>query len=529
VLNFSRLKISLVSLTVLLFFYIFLGNFFTSDKYKFFLEKKVNLGLDLQGGSYLLLEVDINPLVAKKIDDKATELKKQLKNSNINYKNFNISAEKISFEIQDSKFKDGAVNIINDLNGKKSFFNPMGSKTTENYNKEIFYKVEKDTFVIQFTPEFIKHVKQDAINQSLEVVRKRIDQLGTKEPNIVQKGENRILVELPGLTDPSHFKNILGKTAQLNFRFVRSQNNSSTDNSGYEKYKYKSIGSTLEVEKKIILTGENLKDAQPGYDNNTNGTVVSFKLDGVGAAKFAAATKENVGRSLAIILDNEILSAPVIREPILTGSGQISGSFTVEEANQLSILLRSGALPAPMKIVEERTVGSDLGEDSVKYGVISFISGFLLVALYIIYEYKIFGVFADICLLLNVIILAAVLSLFGSTLTLPGIAGIVLTTGMSVDTNVIIYERLREEFKIEKSMIIATDAAYRRSLLTIIDTHLTTLIAGIILFYLGSGPVRGFALTLIIGLVSSFFTAFTVSRLMVGKYVLANKDSELKI
>ena len=527
-LNFSRLKISLVFISVIFFFYIFLGNFFHSDKYKFFLEKKVNLGLDLQGGSYLLLEVDINPLVAKKIDDKANELKKQLKNSNINYKNFNISAEKISFEIQDSKFKDGTINIINDLNGKKSFFNPLGSRNTENYNKEIFYKIDKDNFVIQFTPEFIKHVKQDAINQSLEVVRKRIDQLGTKEPNILQKGESRILVELPGLTDPSHFKNILGKTAQLNFKFVKSQN-SSSDNSGYEKYKYKSVGSILEVEKKIILTGENLKDAQPGYDNHTNGTVVNFKLDGAGAAKFAAATKENVGRSLAIILDNEILSAPVIREPILTGSGQISGSFTVEEANQLSILLRSGALPAPMKIVEERTVGSDLGEDSVKYGVISFISGFLLVALYIIYEYKIFGVFADICLLLNVVILAAVLSLFGSTLTLPGIAGIVLTTGMSVDTNVIIYERLREEFRIEKSMIIATDTAYRRSLLTIIDTHLTTLIAGIILFYLGSGPVRGFALTLIIGLISSFFTAFTVSRLMVGKYVLGNKNSELKI
>ena len=527
-LNFSRLKIILVFITVLFFFYIFLGNFFTSDKYKIFLEKKVNLGLDLQGGSYLLLEVDINPLVSKKIDDKATELKKQFKILNINYKNFNISADRISFEILDSKFKEGVTNIINNLNGKKNFFNPAGSNTG-NYNKEISYKIEKDTFVIQFTTEFIKHVKQDAINQSLEIVRKRIDQLGTKEPNIVQKGENRILVELPGLTDPSHFKNILGKTAQLNFRFVKSQNSSSTENSGYEKFKYKAIGSTLEVEKKIILTGENLKDAQPGYDNNTNGTIVSFKLDGVGAGKFAAATKENVGRSLAIILDNEILSAPVIREPILTGSGQISGSFTVEEANQLSILLRSGALPAPMKIVEERTVGSDLGEDSVKYGVISFISGFLLVALYIIYEYKIFGVFANICLLLNVVILAAVLSLFGSTLTLPGIAGIVLTTGMSVDTNVIIYERLREEFRIEKSMIIAADTAYKRSLLTIIDTHLTTLIAGIILFYLGSGPVRGFALTLIIGLISSFFTAFTVSRLMVGKYILANKNSELKI
>ncbi|MEY4342972.1 MAG: hypothetical protein RL736_768 [Pseudomonadota bacterium] len=527
-LNFSRLKISLVFFTVFFFFYIFLGNFFTSDKYKFFLDKKVNLGLDLQGGSYLLLEVDINPLVAKKIDDKANELKKQLKNSNINYKNFNISSDKISFEIQDSKNKESTVNIINDLNGKKSFFNPI-SRGTENVNKEIFYKLEKDAFVIQFTAEFVKHVKQDAINQSLEVVRKRIDQLGTKEPNILQKGDNRILVELPGLTDPSHFKNILGKTAQLNFKFLKSQTGSSPDNAGYEKYKYKSNGSIVEVEKKVILTGENLKDAQPGFDTQSNASVVNFKLDGVGASKFAVATKENVGRPLAIILDNEILSAPVIREPILTGSGQISGNFTVEEANQLSILLRSGALPAPMKIVEERTVGSDLGEDSVKYGVISFISGFLLVAIYIIYEYRIFGVFADICLLLNVVILAAVLTLFGSTLTLPGIAGIVLTTGMSVDTNVIIYERLREEYKIEKSMIIATDAAYRRSLLTIIDTHLTTLIAGIILFYLGSGPVRGFALTLIIGLVSSFFTAFTVSRLMVGKYVLANKDSELKI
>jgi len=528
VLNFSRLKISLVSITVLFFFYIFLGNFFSSDKYKFFLDKKVNLGLDLQGGSYLLLEVDINPLVAKKIDDKANELKKNLKNSNIIYKNFNVTDQKIYFEIQDFKLKESTINIINDLNGKKSFFNPVGSSST-NFNKEIFYKIEKESFVIQFTPEFVKHVKQDAINQSLEIVRKRIDQLGTKEPNILQKGENRILVELPGLTDPSHFKNILGKTAQLTFKFARSQKSLSADNSGYEKYKYKSIGSTLEVEKRIILTGENLKDAQPGYDNQNNGIVVNFKLDGVGAAKFATATKENVGRSLAIILDNEILSAPVIREPILTGSGQISGNFTVEEANQLSILLRSGALPAPMKIVEERTVGSDLGEDSVKYGVISFISGFLLVALYIIYEYRIFGLFADLCLLLNVVILAAVLSLFGSTLTLPGIAGIVLTTGMSVDTNVIIYERLREEFKIEKSMIIATDAAYKRSLLTIIDTHLTTLIAGIILFYLGSGPVRGFALTLIIGLISSFFTAFTVSRLMVGKYVLANKNNEIKI
>lgn len=272
-----------------------------------------------------------------------------------------------------------------------------------------------------------------------------------------------------------------------------------------------------------------MTDAQPGFDNQSNNSIVSFKLDRVGSNKFAVATKENVGRPFAIILDNEVISAPVIREPILSGSGQISGNFTVEEANQLAILLRSGALPAPMKIIEERTVGSDLGADSIKYGIISFISGFLLVAIYIIYEYKFFGFFADLCLLLNVVILIAVLSLFGSTLTLPGIAGVVLTIGMSVDTNVIIYERAREELKVEKSFIYAFDSAYKRSLLTIIDTHLTTLLTGFILFYLGSGPVKGFALTLIIGLISSFFTAFTVSRLMIGKYILSNKNKIIKI
>jgi protein-export membrane protein SecD len=256
---------------------------------------------------------------------------------------------------------------------------------------------------------------------------------------------------------------------------------------------------------------------------------VSFKFDNIGAKKFANATKDNVGRPLAIILDNEILSSPVIREPILTGSGQISGGFTVEEANQLAILLRAGALPAPMKIIEERTVGADLGKDSIRYGIISFIAGFLLVFIYMVYAYKLFGIFANISLLLNIVILISVLSIFGSTLTLPGIAGIVLTVGMAIDTNVIIYERVKEELKIEKSNIIAFDIAYKKSLLTIIDSNLTTLIAGIILFYLGSGPVKGFAVTLCVGLITSFFTAFTVSRLMVSKYLMNNKYKIINI
>ena len=526
-LNFSRLKIGFILSSIVIFFYIFLGNFNFANKTNLFLDKKVNLGLDLQGGSYLLLEIDINPLINKKLEEKAIDLKKIFNEKKLDFKNLSILNNKITFDLKNPAQKDTAINAINETNNKENFFSKI-KKNTENTNKDFFYRIEKDIFILQFTEEYIKHLKKDAINQSVEIVRKRVDQLGTKEPTIQQKGDSRILVELPGLSDPSTFKNILGKTAQLNFKFLKTSN-SSGDNIGFEKIKSKSDGSFIEVEKKLIVSGENLTDAQPGFDRQTNQSIVSFKFDNAGAKKFANATKDNVGRPLAIILDNEILSSPVIREPILTGSGQISGGFTVEEANQLAVLLRAGALPAPMKIIEERTVGADLGKDSIRYGIISFIAGFLLVFVYIVYAYKLFGFFANISLLLNIVILISVLSLFGSTLTLPGIAGIVLTVGMAIDTNVIIYERAKEELKIEKSNIIAFDIAYRKSLLTIIDSNLTTLIAGIILFYLGSGPVKGFAVTLCVGLITSFFTAFTISRLMVSKYLMANKDKIINI
>ena len=526
-LNFSRLKIGFILSSIVIFFYIFLGNFNFANKTNLFLDKKVNLGLDLQGGSYLLLEIDINPLINKKLEEKAIDLKKNFNEKKLDFKNLSILNNKITFDLKNPAQKDTAINAINETNNKENFFSKI-KKNTENTNKDFFYRIEKDIFILQFTEEYIKHLKKDAINQSVEIVRKRVDQLGTKEPTIQQKGDSRILVELPGLSDPSTFKNILGKTAQLNFKFLKTSN-SSGDNLGFEKIKSKSDGSFIEVEKKLIVSGENLTDAQPGFDRQTNQSIVSFKFDNAGAKKFANATKDNVGRPLAIILDNEILSSPVIREPILTGSGQISGGFTVEEANQLAVLLRAGALPAPMKIIEERTVGADLGKDSIRYGIISFIAGFLLVFVYIVYAYKLFGLFANISLLLNIVILISVLSLFGSTLTLPGIAGIVLTVGMAIDTNVIIYERAKEELKIEKSNIIAFDIAYRKSLLTIIDSNLTTLIAGIILFYLGSGPVKGFAVTLCVGLITSFFTAFTISRLMVSKYLMANKDKIINI
>jgi len=412
VLNFSRFKIGFILTSLLIFFYIFIGNFNFTNKYKIFLDKKVNLGLDLQGGSYLLLEIDINPLLIKKTQEKYNDIKKIFDEKKFDYKNLTFSNNKIQFELKNLSQKDDAINLINRSGRENIFLN----NNLENLKKDFVYKIERNLIILQFSDDYIKNLKKDTINQSIEIVRKRVDQLGTKEPSIQQKGDNRIIVELPGLSDPSNFKNILGKTAQLNFKFLKSSS-VDKDNIGFEKIK----------------------------------------------KKFANATKDNVGRPLAIILDNEILSSPVIREPILTGSGQISGGFTVEEANQLAVLLRAGALPAPMKIIEERTVGADLGEDSIRYGLISFIAGFLLVFIYMIYAYKLLGFFANISLLLNVVILISILTLFGSTLTLPGIAGIILTVGMAIDTNVIIFERAKEELKIEKSNIIAFDMAYKKS------------------------------------------------------------------
>lgn len=518
-LNFSKLKIFTIIIFLIFSTYIFLGNFNFFKKTNLFLDKNINLGLDLQGGSYLLLEIDIQPLKIKKLDDKAVEIRKILREENINYKNFNIAKEGISFEINDIKNKEQTIKLLEGSKTKSDFFDKI-TGSSQNEKKEIILKIQNLNFNINFSEDFERKIKKDAMSQSLEIVRKRIDQLGTKEPNIQQKGDIRIIVELPGLSDPSTFKNILGKTAQLSFKFLKS----SSDILGSEKIKSKIDGSILDVEKRLILSGENLIDAQPGYDQQNKQPIVSFKLDRVGANKFANATKDNVGRPLAIILDNEVISAPVIREPILTGSGQISGNFTTEEANQLAVLLRSGALPAPMKIVEERTVGPDLGEDSIRYGIISFVIGFLLVFIFMIYSYKIFGLFANIALFFNVVILLSLLSLLGATLTLPGIAGVILTVGMAIDANVIIYEKIKDEFKLEKNVIIAFDNAFKKSYLTIIDSNLTTLIAGIILFFLGSGPVKGFAVTLCLGIITSFFTAFTICRLIVSKFILTKKN-----
>ena len=516
-LYFSRLKVFSIISVIFIGIYFFLPNLTFFNNSKFFSEKRVNLGLDLQGGSYLLLEIDSNPLVEQRLQAKSLEVRRELRKNNIQYKNFSFSKNSLVFTF-DEKQKETLDKILNERSVNSNI--KTGGKEFE-----IIY--ENNIIKLIFTKENINLIKKNALDQSIEIVRNRIDELGTKEPNIVTRGLDRILVELPGLKDPSAIKKLLGKTAKLTLRFVA---NSSDENSlGVETLSSKSSGSQYSVEKRIIISGENLIDAQPGFDQLNNSSVVNFKLDNIGSRKFALASKENVGRYLAIVLDKDVVSSPVIREAIVTGSGQISGNFTTQEANELAILLRAGALPAPLNIIEERSVGPDLGKESIEKGILSLIIGFLLVMIYMIYNYRIFGVFSNVSLLTNLVLISGVLSIFGATLTLPGIAGIILTVGMAVDSNVLIYERVKEELKKEKNYLIAFDTAYKKVLTTILDSNVTTLIAAFVLYYMGSGPVKGFAITLGIGILSTFFTTYVLGRLLVAKYIKNNKETIIVI
>ena len=384
--------------------------------------------------------------------------------------------------------------------------------------------IEENLFILSFSDYGLVLLKNSTLDQAIEIVRRRVDELGTNEPNIVKRGNDRILVELPGLDDPARIKNLLGKTANLTFQFVSK---SSEESFGTQTLKYDEDDELEEiVSKRVILSGENLLDAKPSMNNETNETVVVFNLDRVGAKKFAKATSKGVGRQLAIVLDNKIISAPTISEAIVAGSGQISGDFTFQSATDLALLLRSGALPAPLNIIEERTVGPDLGKDSIKAGIISLIIGFILVILFMIYKYRIFGLVANIALIINLILLVGILTILEATLTLPGIAGIILTVGMAVDANVLIFERIKEETLREKNKIIAFDSGYTKSRTTILDANITTLIATIILFFMGSGPIKGFSITLGIGILTTLFTVYFIARLLTSVIVLRNKEKE---
>ena len=381
----------------------------------------------------------------------------------------------------------------------------------------------EDLVTITYTKFGLIEIKNSTLDQSLEIVRRRIDEVGTNEPTIIRRGNDRILIELPGLSDPNRIKNLLGKTANLTFRLV-----SETESDfGSELLYFEDSEQQLNISKRILLSGDNLITAKPSFDNQNNETTVNFSLDRVGSKKFARATTNNVGKRLAIILDNKIMSAPVIREPIVGGSGVITGDFTFQSATDLALLLRSGALPAPLSIIEERTVGPDLGEDSIKAGAISLMIGFLLVIIYMLYKYRQLGIIADLALIINLVLLIGILTILEATLTLPGIAGIILTVGMAVDANVLIFERIKEEMKIEKSTIHAFDMGYKRAQSAVLDANITTLISAVILFFLGSGPVKGFAVTLGIGILTTLFSAYFFARHLSSIYAMKNKDKQI--
>ena len=511
-LYFSKLRITLISLVSLLFIYIASSNFL--DPENSLISKRINLGLDLQGGSYLLLEIDNEPVEIQKLQNTTTIIRNFLKDKKIDFNDLRIENKTILFNV--SK---------NDTSLVETFFLDKESDINPYYiqykSHQFDVMIEDSKFILSLSKYGIIEIKTSSQDQALEIVRRRVDEVGTNEPNILKRGNNRILVELPGLDDPMRIKSLLGKTANLTFRFVTQNNN---DTFGTEMLQFEDGTSEAIVSKRIILNGENLLDAQPQMNNQTNETVVSFTLDRVGAKRFGKATSTGVGKQLAIVLDGKIVSAPVIRDTIASGNGQISGNFTFQSATDLALLLRSGALPAPLNIIEERTVGPDLGQDSIEAGVIALILGFLLVIFFMFFKYKIFGLIANITLLINLFFLVGILTLFEATLTLPGIAGIILTVGMAVDANVLIFERIKEECKKEKNNIIAFDTGYVKSKTAIIDANITTLIAAVILFFMGSGPVKGFSVTLAVGIFTTLFSVYFIARMLTGLYVVRNKD-----
>ncbi len=513
-LNFSKTKIILIYLLLaVLIFFASLN--IASDKNKF-INKNINLGLDLQGGSYLLLEIDTDPLIEEKTQNKVLPIKKLLKENEINYQDFNIVDKKITFNLPDNNFKKFE-NLFFSKNDNQ--LNPYIAK----YNSFELDLVEKNnTLEVSFSKYGILTINNAALNQSIEIVRRRIDDVGTKEPTILQRGDKRILVELPGLKDPERIKELIGKTAQLHFRLVADDTNEFGNDEIVSE-----AGENLIISKKIIVSGDNLVDAQPRLDNQSNEPSVSFSLDRLGAQKFGKATTDNVGKRIAIVLDDKVISSPSVREPIPGGKGNISGNFTFQEATDLALLLRSGALPTPLNIVEERTVGPDLGEDSIKSGSISLLVGFLLVIFFMIFKYRLFGIVANISLVSNLLMLIGVLTLLEATLTLPGIAGIILTVGMAVDANVLIFERIKEELKTEKAIIHAFDIGYNKAKITVLDANITTLIATIILFIFGSGPIKGFAVTLGIGILTTLFSAYFIARHITSVIVLNKKEVKI--
>lgn len=509
---FSKLKIFIISSLCLLAIYFSLPTFLLNNEIanknsqlkSIIPNNKVNLGLDLQGGSQLLLEID----VASYISDQVEILKDETKNV------FYEESIRTLVEKVDNKIVFNITNEDEKQNAKKLI---------RKLSKQVEISEDNGQFQVYFSDGELKNIKQNLIKQSIEIVRRRIDENGTKEPTIIAQGDKRILLQVPGVQNSQELKEVLGKTAKMTFHLASNESSSTFDSIQV----FDNSGNSFLLNKEVILSGDLLVDASATYHEGK--PAVAFRFNSLGSRKFAQITADNIGKIFAIVLDGKVITAPVINTVINQGSGVISGNFTTQEAGQVALLLRAGALPAPLTIVEERSVGPSLGSDSITSGKIASIMSLVLIAIFMMLFYGIFGFIANIALFVNIAIIISFLSMLGATLTLPGIAGIVLTMGMSVDANVLIFERIKEELSTKKSLLASVEQGFSQAYRTILDSNLTTLIVAFFLYVFGNGSVKGFAVTLSIGIMSSMFTAILLTRMLISIWLKKTRPKKLSL
>jgi len=528
----SRWRIILVALAAIYGILFTLPNVLPAsvrDSLPGFLPKQtLNLGLDLQGGSSLLYEVDLPALRQEKLTNLVEDTRTALREADIQFTGLGIVNGEVNVRINDPAQVDAAAKVLRNSVGA-ALAGAAGGR-------DVTVSVADDQRIrIAFVASALDAQAARAVEQSIEVIRRRVDELGTKEPSILRQGSNRISIQAPGESDPQKLQDIIGKTAKLTFQMVDENADLAAAQQGRVPPGDVVMASADQfapfyvVKRRSLVTGEMLTDAQGAFDQQTGHPVVTFRFNGVGAKRFGDATSQNIGKRFAIVLDNKVISAPTIQGAITGGSGQITGNFTTESANQLAILLRAGALPAPLKPLEQRTVSAELGADAIKAGATSLAIGAAAIIVFIILAYGLFGVFAALALIVNVLLILGIMSMSQATLTFPGIAGLILTLAVAVDANVLIYERVRDEAHAGRTPIMALEHGYSRALVSILDANITSAISAIIMFQFGSGPIRGFAWTLLIGVVTSVFTAVVITQLLIGLWFRATKPKFLPI
>jgi protein-export membrane protein SecD len=496
--------------------------------------KSINLGLDLQGGAHFLLGLDVGVLKKEWLDTTRDEVRQKLRGK-YQFTGIGVTEGKVRVQLTKPTDVDAVATEL------RTLVQPLESSALTGGGGNNFDLKREDGGVITLTPTEpgIRERETKGIGAAIETIRRRLDPDGTKEMTIVRQGRERILVQIPGVEDPklvNEYKERIKSTAKMTFHPVHPSITAEEARTTRVPVGYKIFpsvdrgpGSADELlEERALIGGEQLSKADPAFDSRTNQPILSFQFNPAGARAFGKFSSENVGRRFAIVLDNKVISAPVIQTPILDGNGQISGNFSVDDVTRLSIQLRSGALPAPLTIIEERTVGPSLGADSIKAGKIATMIGAALVVSFMLFAYGFFGIISIVAVAINIAMVVAVMSWIGASLTLPGIAGILLTIGMAVDANVLIYERIREELRNKKSPINAIELGFDRALATIIDANLTTLIAGIVMFMLGAGPIKGFAITLSLGVITTVFTAYTVTQMLVSWWLASQRTKKIE-